>query len=200
MGLFRKNKLKIEKMLKNGIYQYFIDYSKQKESDLFLTQFYQSVIEGDNCLIIIDSDLFYEKRKGEMEGVFSHIKSELDQNDILFQEFITMKDADQRILGMKMNTTEQINHYRIGMFCNSNTIKVVLSYITQYNIFCYILKDNSEEELMNLFQEIRGSLEEFNQLSDRYVYHDSYFKRIGLYCRQDILSKLEMIVQRCETK
>ena len=200
MGLFRKNKLKIEKMLKNGIYQYFIDYSKQKESDLFLTQFYQSIIEGDNCLIIIDSDLFYEKRKGEMEGVFSHIKSELDQKDILFQEFITMKDADQRILGMKMNTTEQINHYRIGMSCNSNTIKVVLSYITQYNIFCYILKDNSEEELMNLFQEIRGSLEEFNQLSDRYVYHDSYFKRIGVYCRQDIQSKLEMIVQRCETK
>ena len=198
MSLFPIKKIKIEKIVKQGIFQYFIDYAKQKNSDIFLQDFFLHYSENDNALLVVDSTMFYEKKNSEIENIFKYIMNELNQKEIGYKEFVAKRDSDKRILGMKVTTAEKVNHYQIGVVVNSEQIREVVGIIKQFNTFCYIIKDSSVAELTNQYNELRGDIEELNEISNSYLYHDSSFRRICIYSKQDITDFIETTVQECE--
>jgi len=196
MSLFSSKKVKIEKVVKQGIFQYFIDYAKQKNSDTFLQDFYSNYLDQKNALLVVDSTMFYEKNKSEIDNIFKYIQKELNQKGIEYKDFVAKRDSDKRILGMKVTNNEKINHYQIGMAINPEQIRKAVGIINEFNSFCYIIKDSSVSELASQYNELRGDIEELNELSDSYVYHDSSFRRICIYSKQDVTDFIEATVQQ----
>ncbi|MGB8454597.1 MAG: hypothetical protein WCD89_19990 [Anaerocolumna sp.] len=197
MGMFPKKKLKLERIMREDIIQYFIDYHKIKEPGRFLMDFIQDIIENRNSFLVIDTDNFYDKNHSEKENKITDLKEDLNKQGISYKEVITKKEADNKILGIKIEKSAKVNHYQIGLSVAPDQLRKVTGMLKEYNVFYYITVDNTEtEELIKQFCDARGNYEDLNILCSFDLYNDSYFNRIRICSRQDITNLLDMKLQK----
>ncbi len=200
MGLFQGKKLKVEKAFKNESNQYYIDYDKLKNNQEFLTVLYKKLVGEHSCLFLIDSAMFYEKGEDKVQKLIQKVRDELKGKGIDFKELILKKEADNRVLGIKITAGEKVNHYQLGVPVQADQISDMVEVIANYNAFCYVWKNNSSEEMIDAFTQARGEFEELRELCEYYSYQDSYFKRISITSKQDISEVVDLAVMEYEKK
>ncbi len=199
MGLFQKKKLTLEKITREDTIQYFIDYHKIKELDRFLMDFIQDIIEDKNSFLVIDTDNFYDKKSSVKEKRITELKEDLDKQGIDYKEVITKKEADNKIFGLKIDKSEKVNHFQIGLAVTPDQLKDVTGIIKDYNVFYYVTVDNTEaEKLIKQFSDVRGDYDDMSKLCTYDLYNDCLFQRIRICSRQDIGSLIETKLQKYE--
>ncbi len=200
MGKIQGKKIKLEKMKKGEVFQYFVDYDKLKEPDGFLQNFVMEFMERKTCLCVIDSENFYTRKNSDAENKITCLKKDLESLELPYSEIITKKEPDNRIFGIKILNSGKVNSYRIGLAVTPDQIGKVTPLVKAYNLFCYIpsgLLDR--EELTGQFQNVRGDYEELSEIYEYNLYNDSFFHRIRISCKKDISQFLEEVLVRLES-
>ncbi len=204
MPLFQTKKLRIEKMVKDGSEQYFIDYHKQKESDIFIMDVIQAFAGDQNILTVVDTDYSYGKNDPDTEERVLGLKKKLDRQGIAYRVVVTKKESDQKILGIKLQKTEKVNVYQLGFAVTAKQLGTIPE-IFKDNVFYYISSEADyetdketllPEDMNDLFYQVRGEQEELIQLYNVQLYIDSYFQRIRICCREDISGRLEALSKK----
>ena len=206
MPLFQTKKLRIEKMVKDGSEQYFIDCHKQKEPDIFIMDVIQAFAGDQNILTVVDTDYSYGKNDPDTEEQVLGLKKELDRLGIAYRVVVTKKESDQKILGIKIQKTEKVNVYQLGFAVTAKQLGMIPE-IFKNNVFYYISSEADYEtdketlppEAMNdLFYQVRGEQEELIQVYKLQIYIDSYFQRIRICCSEDISHRIEAFSKKYE--
>lgn len=201
MPLFQTKKLRIEKMVKDGSEQYYIDYHKQKEPDIFIMDVIQAFAGDQNILTVVDTDYSYGKNDPDTEERIHGIKKELDRQGIAYRVVVTKKESDQKILGIKLQKTEKVNVYQLGFAVTAKELGTIPE-IFKDNVFYYLgmgadYETDKEillpEDMNDIFYQVRGDQEELIQLYNVQIYIDSYFQRIRICSRADISGRLEAL-------
>lgn len=201
MPLFQTKKLRIEKMVKDGSGQYYIDYHKQKEPDIFIMDVIQAFAGDQNILTVVDTDYSYGKNDPDTEERIHGIKKELDRQGIAYRVVVTKKESDQKILGIKLQKTEKVNVYQLGFAVTAKELGTIPE-IFKDNVFYYLgmgadYETDKEillpEDMNDIFYQVRGDQEELIQLYNVQIYIDSYFQRIRICSRADISGRLEAL-------
>lgn len=199
MSKIQGKKIKLEKMKKGEVFQYFVDYDKLKEPDGFLMDFVKEFIGNKTCLCVIDSENFYTRKSSDAENKITWLKKELEDQELSYSEIITKKEADNRIFGIKISNSGKANSYRIGLIVSPDLIGNVTGVVKAYNLFYYIPSGMlNREELIGQFQNVRGDYEELSELYEYNLYNDVYFHRIRISCKKDISQFLEETIIRLE--
>lgn len=184
MNLFQSKES--DKNQKRSSNQFFIDYSKPKAGETFLQEFFEYITENENALFLVDGSLFYEKNQSKREKLFMEMKSKLTESGFDYKETITKRDADNRVLGIRINSSEQVDNYQVAVVVQQYQIREVVSILMNYNFFCCITKEESLEKLSDYYKEVRGDLADLKEASDYYLYHDNFFQRISVYSKVDL--------------
>ena len=201
MPLFQTKKLRIEKMIKDGSEQYYIDYHKQKEPDIFIMDVLQVIAGDQNILTVIDTDYSYGKNDPDTEEQILALKKVLDRQGIAYRAVVTKKESDQKILGIMLQKAEKVNVYQLGFAVTAKQLETVPE-IFKNNVFYYLgmeadYETDKEillpEDMNDIFYQVRGEQEELIQLYNVQIYIDSYFQRIRICSRADISGRLEAL-------
>lgn len=198
MSIFQTKKVKLEKRIKNDAYQYSVDYAKSKDSNTFLLDLFQAFTEGENCLFVIDSCMFYEEKQTEIESIINTIINELNKAGINYKQLVVKRDSNQRLLGMNVGNSKKVKNYQIGIAANSDQSRECAMIATRYNGFCYKMVDISSEQLLEQFDKLRGDMEELMALSVSYLYHDVFSHRIKIDSTREIDEQMESVVKQYE--
>jgi hypothetical protein len=199
MGKIKSKKVKLEKIKKGEVFQYFVDYDKLKETDRFLQDFVAEFIEKKTCLCVIDSENFYTRKNSDAENKITLLKKELESQELPYSEIITKKEPDNRVFGIKILNSGKVNSYRIGLIVSPDQIGKVTALVKGYNLFYYIPYGMLDrDELTGQFQKVRGDYEELSQIYEYNLYNDSFFHRIRISSKKDISQFLEEVLVRLE--
>ncbi len=200
MGIFQGKKIKLDKVNKEGGNQYFIDYDKLKEPDGFLFGFMQNFIENKNSLFVIDTDNFYVKKQVQIENSINELKKELESQEIPYEEVIIKKDDDNKIFGVKLQSSKKVNSYKLGLAVTPDQIGKVTGLVKNYNLFCFIPSDIMDtEELMDRFLSVRGNYDDLNDLYEYDLFNDCFFHRMRICSKEDIIQSLELKLQKYQS-
>jgi hypothetical protein len=204
MPLFQTKKLQITKVVKDGSEQYFIDYHKQKEPDIFIMEVIQIFAEDQNLLTVIDTEYSYDKNDPKTEDRILGLKRDLDRQGIAYRVVVTKKESDQKVLGIRLQKTEKVNVYQLGFAATVKQLGTIPE-ILKDNVFYYISMEAASEmeeealfpeEMNDLFYQVRGGEEELTQQYNLQLYIDSYFQRIRICSREDISDRLEALKKK----
>lgn len=193
MSLFQAKMIRIEKLVKDGRDQYFIDYNKLKDRDAFLADVIQVFAQDKNVLAVIDTDYSYDKNNSDTANRISGLKMELDKRGIPYRVVVTEKDSDKKLFGIKLQKPEKVNVYQLGFAAATEQLKEI-SRIVKENIFYYMKEEIIDTgEIVNQFYQVLGKTEELNRLYTTQIYNDTYFQRIRICGGQDMGSLIEGI-------
>lgn len=201
MPLFQTKKLRIEKIVKDGSEQYFIDYHKQKEPDNFIMEVLQVIAGDQNILTVVDTEYSYGKNDPDTEERILALKKVLDRQGIAYRAVVTKKESDQKILGIMLQKAEKVIVYQLGFAVTAKQLETVPE-IFKDNVFYYLgmeadYETDKEillpEDMNDIFYQVRGDQEELIQLYNVQIYIDSYFQRIRICSRADISGRLEAL-------
>ena len=199
MGKIQSRKVKLEKIKKGEVFQYFVDYDKLKEPEGFLQDFIAEFTEKKTCLCVIDSDNFYTRKSSDAENKITLLKKELESQELFYREIVTKKEPDNKIFGIKILNSGKVNSYRIGLTISQDQMGKVMALVKGYNLFYYIPSGMLDrEELTGQFQKVRGDYEELSELYEYNLYNDSLFHRIRINSKKDIAQYLEEVLVRLE--
>jgi|GEM_PF-2787297 hypothetical protein len=198
MSIFQTKKVKLEKRVKDGVYQYSIDYMKCKESNTFLLDFFKAFTEEENSLYVIDSCMFYEEKESDFESIINTIISELNKAEIAYKQLVVKRDSNQRLLGMNVGNSKKVKNYQIGIAANAVQSRECAMIVTRYNGFCYRMGDISPELLLEQFDQLRGDMEELMAQSVSSLYHDVFSHRIKIDSTNELDQRVEAVVKQYE--
>jgi hypothetical protein len=176
-----------------GSNQYFIDYSKIKEPVPFLIKVIQAFADNQSLLAVVDTELSYEKNAAAKEVRITELKGVLDQQAVAYRVVVNKKDSDKKLLGIRLQSTEKVNVYKLGFTVPANQLNNLTAFLKE-NLFLYIEDENRQAEEMNdQFYEIHGEREALGELYSTQLYNDSFFGRIRINSREDISSVIKGI-------
>jgi hypothetical protein len=183
-------KLRIEKDIHKDNTSYYIDYGKRKDQEEWIINLLEDFAEDKSGLLVIDSDYFYYKNRNA-ESITEEIKKELDQLGMHYREMITKKEADETILGIRMRNGKKVNCSKIGLAVTSQQLKS-LGRVWNYNLFYYIAPEGLDPEgLLKQFYDDRGEYDELTEHFGIYFYHDCFFNRLRISCREPYIGFTE---------
>ncbi len=198
MRMFHNQKIKVKTIIKDGTWQYMIDYARIKKPEEFLATFFQCYTDGKSSLMVIDTDIFYERSQEDVESIIVKIKNGFDAKGIKYREIVTKKDSDTKIFGIKINSSEKVNNYRIGVAVEQEQIGEITGIVHNYNLFSYVMKDMLAKVLIERFEDVRGEYEELIDICEYHFYHDSFSHRIKIDSKRELNHLIEMIFQKYE--
>lgn len=186
MGLFQVKKVTIEKIDTETGTEFLIDYFGVKDHDSFVSEFVGDMINHNNCLMLINTNFFYGRKKNAIENKIIDLKAEFDQRGFTYREIVTEQEADNKIFGIRLQKGNMVNCYQIGLAVTKEQIADLIKVVKDCNIFYYPDENNTNtEELLDKFNEAHGKYEELNKIHDLGIYVDSYFRRIRIFCKKD---------------
>lgn len=186
MGLFSTKKIKLDKVENKNNNIYFIDYYKLTKSEAFIKEFIYDLTDNKRLLLLIDTDSFYLNNRKGIEQTIIDLKKELKQREIIYDEIVSQKDEDVKLLGLKMvQSSKKVNVYKLGLVANSNQVKDIVDVIKKYNAFIYItMNETDQEQLLNHFKALRGDHEQLDNEFDLSIFYDSQLKRIRINSKE----------------
>lgn len=197
MGLFKTKNISLEKVVKEDTIQYFIDYHKIKDPDVFLLNFILEMAEDKNLLLVIDTNYFYEKSHLVSENKITELKKVLDDEGLAYRVVVTKKEAENKVFGIKIQKSEKINTYQIGLAVTQGQLRGVAGIFKDCNIFYYVMNTSTDTgEMINQFYDIHGDYEEMDNLCSFHIYNDCYFQRLRINSKQDITGSIESKVAK----
>ena len=186
MGLFQAKKVTIEKIESGDGTEFLVDYFGVKDHDSFASEFVKDIVGQNNCLMLINTNFFYGRKKSAAENKIIGLKAEFDQRGFAYREIVTEKEDDNKIFGIKLQKGGMVNCYQVGLAVTGEQVSDLTEIVKDCNMFYY--PDESEastEELLDKFNESHGKYEELNKIYDLGIYVDSYFRRIRIFCKKD---------------
>lgn len=197
MGLFHTKKIKLEKVVKKDEIQYYIDYYKKKEHVSFLKEILREFSGEKRILLVVDMEIFYDKKGSAAEEQITQIKKELDQHGISNREVLTKRESNNTILGIKIQKTDKVNSYQIGIAASPEQIPELTNILKYCNIFCYVpVTEMDSSHLLDKFYQVRGDYEELKEQFELNLYVDYYLQRIRICSLPGVSGMVEGILHR----
>lgn len=199
MGIFQSKKIKLEILEKENGYQCIVDYDRHKNPNQFFIHFLTEFTDNKNCIFVIDSDNLYFRKNSDMEEKIAELKSYLEKQGVAYREIVTQKESENKILGIKMQSSVKVNSYKIAISVLPNQVEKVYEIIKGYNMFFYIPSDRIDVlELDKYFQDARGNYDELSEHFQYILYNDCLFHRTRISSKTDINALLNDIINKYE--
>ena len=201
MGVFDRKKLDVKKVVNQDKVAIYIDYSKLKKSNDFISSFIKEFNLKNDIFVLINTNMFYSEEKINVDTVVEQIKSELDENEAQYEEIVIKKNNDMLVFGFAIKKSDKVNTYQIGIRVSSGEFKKVEEIVNTYNHFCYVINQPMDgEELFKKFHEVRGEYEELNQLFGIGFYVNHILQKISVTCNKELVAfaeeKINNLVER----
>ena len=201
MGVFDRKKIDVKKVVNQDKVAIYIDYSKLKKSNDFISSFIKEFNLKNDIFVLINTNMFYSEEKINVDAVVEQIKSELDQKEAQYEEIVIKKNNDMLVFGFAIKKSDKVNTYQIGIRVSVGEFKKVEEIVNTYNHFCYAIYQPMEaEELFKKFHEVRGEYEELNQLFGIGFYVNHILQKISVTCNKELETfaeeKINKLVER----
>lgn len=196
--IFSKNKKpKIVKNQVNDMIQYFIDYNNQKDVDKFYVDFLRDFLGDNHYIVVIDTDKFYEKNSVTAEKKVEEWKRNLKDNNYLFHEILSQKEADFKLMGIKVGESKNVNSYQIGVVASSKEIEEVALMVKDMNIFFYLMNgETNVNESIEKFREVNGNYDILKNVSSLEIYHDGLIHRFRIHVKEEQVDMVERALSK----
>ncbi|MFU0826335.1 MAG: hypothetical protein ACFWTJ_02195 [Lachnoclostridium sp.] len=192
-------KAKFKKLEGEKDFQYILDYDRVKNTHGFVLDLLTRFTENKNCLFVIDSDNLYIRKTLDMESKIAELKRNLQNQNISYKEIVTQKEAENKLLGIKIQSLVKVNSYKIALpvMPDPNQIKKVLELVKDYNLYYYIPFDETDfVGLETLFENGHGRFDELCENFKYILYNDSLFHRIRIISKAEINTLLMEITNK----
>ena len=197
MSVFNTKKVIVKKVENQDKISFFINYSKVKKHNDFVTECMQKFNSDYDLFVVINSNIFYNDPKLKMQDRVNLIKEELDAKEIRYQEIVTKKDNEMKVFGIPVKRPEMVNSYQIGIILSPGEFQKIEGIVENINYFCYINCDQIEkEEMFHKFNEVGGDYEDLSQVFELSLYIDYNLKRVCIHCSQKHVKFAEEKINR----
>lgn len=189
MKFFNKNSVKIRKEVKEGRFNYYIDYSRLKEMLTFKRKLLSTFIGDDKCLGVINTKMFYKKPQDDYQAVLGEIIDSLEKLNITYKKILYKKSGEDTVFGIKVkvDVSEKQRDFALGFVTDHENLERLMTIIGKYNL--YICINNShrmEEELIESFEEKYDEMESLSQYFSRCVFVNSAIGQLTIFSHEDI--------------
>lgn len=201
MGVFNRKKLDVKKAVNQDKVAIYIDYSKLKKENDFISAFIQEFNMNKDMFVLINTNMFYSEEKINVDVVVEQIKNELDEKEAQYEEIVIKKNNDMLVFGFAIKKSDKVNTYQIGIRVSEGEFKKVEEIVNTYNHFCYVIyQPMKAEDLFKKFHEVRGEYEELNQLFGIGFYVNHILQKISVTCNNELVAfaeeKINKLVER----
>lgn len=192
MGVFNRKKLDVKKAVNQDKVAIYIDYSKLKKENDFISAFIQEFNLNKDIFVLINTNMFYSEEKINVDVVVEQIKNELDEKEAQYEEIVIKKNNDMLVFGFAVKKSDKVNTYQIGIRVSTGEFKKIEEIVNTYNHFCYVIYQPMEaEDLFKKFHEVRGEYEELNQLFGIGFYVNHILQKISVTCNNELVAFAE---------
>ncbi|MFT4145073.1 MAG: hypothetical protein QM644_11515 [Mobilitalea sp.] len=201
MGVFNRKKLDVKKVVNQDKVAIYIDYSKLKKENDFISAFIQEFNLNKDIFVLVNTNMFYSEEKINVDAVVEQIKIILDKNEAQYEEIVIKKNNDMLVFGFAIKKSDKVNTYQIGIRISEGEFKKIEEIVNTYNHFCYVIYQPMDaEELFKEFKDVRGEYEELNQLFGIGFYVNHILQKISVTCNKELEAyaeeKINKLVER----
>ncbi|MDF2843959.1 MAG: hypothetical protein K0R00_2385 [Herbinix sp.] len=197
MGVFNRKKLDVKKVVNQDKVAIYIDYSKLKKENDFISAFIQEFNLNKDIFVLVNTNMFYSEEKINVDAVVEQIKNELDSKEAQYEEIVIKKNNDMLVFGFAIKKSDKVNTYQIGIRVSEGEFKKVEEIVNTYNHFCYVIyQPMGAEDLFKKFHEVRGEYEELNQLFGFGFYVNHILQKISVTCNNELVAFAEEKINR----
>lgn len=197
MKLFNKSALKLRSEKKEGKFNYYIDYSKLKESGNFKRKLTHEIVGGNTCLAIINTKMFYKRPQDDYQAVLAEIIKSLEELGITYKKILYKKSGEDNILGIKVKVdlSEKQRDFALGIAANYEELERLMPIISKYNLYiCIQDSPVGEQELISKFEENHDEVESLNQYFSRCIFDNCAIGQITVFSHSDITGTVTNLI------
>ena len=184
MKFFNRDKLKVRSQIVDDGTKLYIDYnrlSKSQEIVDFKLKLFKEIVGRKLCLGIIDTNLMYRNKDLNKDKIMNELEQLFIKLSINYKK-ITSKDTDSiGVFGVpiKIDTKNRHNGYIMAFICTLENYEKIISIINEYNINCYVQKDDIDKQ--DLLNKIDLNYDEEDFIYQ--IYNDNFTKSIVIYSK-----------------
>jgi hypothetical protein len=197
MRFFNKSTVKLRKEVKDDKFNYYIDYSKQKESENFKRKLLYRIIDSNLCMVVMNTKMFYKNPKDDYQSVLNDVIALLEGLDVTYKKILYKKSADDTIMGVKVKVevSEKQRDFALGFITSYENLEKLMTLISKYNLyFCVADPQSSEGELIGRFEENYDDIENLNQYFNCCIFDNSAIGQITIFSQSEINEMVKSLI------
>lgn len=197
MRFFNKSALKIRSEAKEGKFNYYIDYSRLKESINFKRKLFGEIVSSNKCLAVINTKMFYKKPQDDYHAILCEIIESLEELNITYKKILYKKSGEDTVFGIKVkvDVSEKQRDFALGFVVDYEDFETLMPLISKYNLyFCIQDSQAREEELINKFEENHDEIESLSQYFSRCIFDNSAIAQLTIFSHDDIKGAVTNLV------
>ncbi|WP_139905187.1 hypothetical protein [Clostridium thermarum] len=197
MKFFKKSILKLRSEIKEGKYNYYIDYSRLKEAEILKKRLLMEFIGDNLCLIVMNTKMFYKKADVDYQSIGDELIALLEESDISYKKITYKKSDEATILGLKMKVkvSEKQRDYALGFVVVWDNLEKLMSLISQDNMYyCIDKSGESAAELINRFQNKHDDTEELKQSFAFSIFDNNFAGQLAIVSENEVSDTIKKIL------
>lgn len=199
MGIFSISKLKIRKDTEGDTVHMYVNYYRQRKNKDLMINFINDMAGGNPCLFVVDTKYMMKMNKTDGEKNIQELTDALDRQSIRYEKLITEDNSGYNFMGfvIKRKDSDKDKNYIVGMAAGAEELGKLKDIIDRYNTFCYMgLPDLSNEELIKIFSDAQGDVEELRKHFKYSIFSDRFLCQFRFSAKEDGIKAAEEIIQK----
>lgn len=184
MKFFNNNKLKVRSEVVGDGSKLYIDYNALREIQSindFKLKLFKEIVGSKSCIGIIDTNLMYMKKNLDKDKIMDKLEQLFSNLSINYKKILTKDTNDMAVFGVpiKLDSKKSHNGYIMAFICSLKNYEKIISIINEYNINCYVQKNDIDKN--DLLAKINLNYDEEDFIYQ--IYNDNFIKSIVIYSK-----------------